>query len=198
MRKLLVVLGLPIDNLTLDEALDPCEEFIAAGRATGRTHLVPTVNTHFVVNALHDPELQRILREADMTTADGMPMVWASRLLGVPLPGRVTGADMAPALAARASRRGHSIYGVRERAPWAFCGSLARLPKPSPRLRPVCPGGRRRPRVDGASRADFVTRPRSPSVGRDVRKAGFSDAGRGAAGLLAGTWGRPGSPHFTN
>lgn len=116
MRKLLVVLGLPIDNLTLDEALDRCEEFIAVGRATGRTHQVATINTHFVVNALHDPELQRILQEADMTTADGMPLVWASRLLGAPLPGRVTGADMVPALAARAARRGYSIYflGARE------------------------------------------------------------------------------------
>ncbi|MCX7790922.1 MAG: WecB/TagA/CpsF family glycosyltransferase [Chloroflexaceae bacterium] len=116
MRKLLVVLGLPIDSLTLDEALDRCEEFIAAGRTTGRTHQIATVNTHFVVNALQDPELRRILQEADMTTADGMPLVWASRLLGAPLPGRVTGADMVPALAARAARRGYSIYflGARE------------------------------------------------------------------------------------
>lgn len=116
MRRLLVVLGIPIDHLTMDEALARCDEFIAVGRATGRTHQIATINADFVVNALHDPELRRILQEADMTTADGMPLVWASRLLGGSLPGRVTGADMVPALAARAAERGYSIYllGARE------------------------------------------------------------------------------------
>ncbi|MGB9633650.1 MAG: hypothetical protein ACPL8I_09985, partial [Chloroflexaceae bacterium] len=107
-----------------------------------------------------------------MTTADGGPMVWASCLLAAPLPGRMTGADMAPALAARASRRGHSIYGVRKRAPCAFCGSLARLPKPLPRL-PGMPGRTVTARADGAARADFVTWPRGPSAGRSVGKARF-------------------------
>jgi N-acetylglucosaminyldiphosphoundecaprenol N-acetyl-beta-D-mannosaminyltransferase len=57
MRKLLVVLGVPVDNLTMEEALDRCDEFIAVGRATGRTHQIATVNADFVVNSLHDPEL---------------------------------------------------------------------------------------------------------------------------------------------
>ncbi|WP_298819642.1 WecB/TagA/CpsF family glycosyltransferase [Chloroflexus sp.] len=116
MRKLLVILGVPVDNLTMAEALDRCDEFIAVGRATGRLHQIATVNADFVVNALHDPELRRILQEADMATADGMPLVWASRLLGGPLPGRVTGADMVPALAERAAQRGYSIFflGARE------------------------------------------------------------------------------------
>ncbi len=116
MRRLLVILGVPIDNLTMEEALERCDAFIAAGRATGRTHQIATANANFVVNSLHDPELRRILQEADMTTADGMPLVWASRLLGRPLPGRVTGVDLVTVLAARAVERGYSIYflGARE------------------------------------------------------------------------------------
>lgn len=110
MRKLLVVLGVPVDNMTMDEALARCDEFVSVGRATGRTHQIATVNADFVVNSLHDPELRRILQEADMATADGMPLVWASRLLGGPLPGRVTGADLVPALAERAAAKGYSIY----------------------------------------------------------------------------------------
>jgi N-acetylglucosaminyldiphosphoundecaprenol N-acetyl-beta-D-mannosaminyltransferase len=100
----------------MDEALDRCDEFIAVGRATGRTHQIATVNADFVVNSLHDPELQRILQESDMSTADGMPLVWGSRLLGGRLPGRVTGADMVPALAHRAAQKGYSIFflGARE------------------------------------------------------------------------------------
>lgn len=110
MRKLLVVLGVPVDNMTMGEALARCDEFISVGRATGRTHQIATVNADFVVNSIHDPELRRILQEADMATADGMPLVWASRLLGGPLPGRVTGADLVPALAERAAEKGYSIY----------------------------------------------------------------------------------------
>jgi N-acetylglucosaminyldiphosphoundecaprenol N-acetyl-beta-D-mannosaminyltransferase len=116
MRKLLVVLGIPVDNLTMEEALDRCDEFIKQGRATGKTHQIATVNADFVVNSLHDPELRRILQEADMTTADGMPLIWAARLLDGPMPGRVTGADMVPALATRSAQKGYSIFflGARE------------------------------------------------------------------------------------
>jgi len=45
-----------------------------------------------------------------MATADGMPLVWGARLLGVNLAGRVTGADMVPALAERANQKGYTLY----------------------------------------------------------------------------------------
>ncbi len=109
MRKL-IVLGVPIDDLTMDAALKRLEAFIAAGRQNGRTHQLATVNADFVVNSLHDPELRRILQQSDMATPDGMPLVWAARLLGMPLEGRVTGADMVPALAELAAQKGYSIF----------------------------------------------------------------------------------------
>jgi N-acetylglucosaminyldiphosphoundecaprenol N-acetyl-beta-D-mannosaminyltransferase len=110
MRKLLIILGVPIDDLTMGQALDRIDEFVQTGRTTGRTHQVATINADFVVNSLHDPELQRILQESDMATADGMPLVWGARLLGVPIEDRVTGADMVPALAERAAERDHSLF----------------------------------------------------------------------------------------
>ncbi|MBX3013833.1 MAG: WecB/TagA/CpsF family glycosyltransferase [Caldilineaceae bacterium] len=110
MRKLLIILGTPIDDINMDEALNRMEDFIAAGRVTGKGHQIATVNADFVVKSLHDAELRRILQEADMATADGMPLVWSARLLGVPIEGRVTGADMVPALAERAAQKGFSIY----------------------------------------------------------------------------------------
>lgn len=122
MRKLLVILGIPVDDLTMEEALDRIESFIEIGRRTGKSHQIATANADFVVKALHDPELRHLLQEADMTTADGMPLVWGARLLGVPLQGRVTGADMVPALAKRAADKGYSLYllgaapGVADRA----------------------------------------------------------------------------------
>ena len=106
MRKLVVVSGLPIDDLNMEEALDRLEDFVKIGRETGKTHQVATVNADFVVKAGHDPELRYLLQDADMATADGMPLVWGARLLGVSLEGRVAGSDMIPALAERAAKKG--------------------------------------------------------------------------------------------
>lgn len=110
MRELVVVLGIPIDNLQMGEALDRIEAFVDTGRVTGQVHQITTVNADFVVNALRDAELRFILQNADMATADGMPLVWGSRLLGVPMRGRLAGADLVPALAERAAQKGMSIY----------------------------------------------------------------------------------------
>ena len=109
-RKLLVVLGTPVDAVTMDEALSRVDEFIAIGRATGKGHQIATINADFVVKSLRDTQLRHILRCADMATADGIALVWGARLLGVPIKGRVTGVDMVSAMAQRAAATGHSIY----------------------------------------------------------------------------------------
>lgn len=110
MRKLLIILGVPIDDLNMEEALERLDRFVAEGRKTGKSHQVATVNADFVVKAARDVELRQILLGADMATADGMPLVWGARALGVPLEGRVTGADLVPALAERAAQKDYSLY----------------------------------------------------------------------------------------
>lgn len=110
MRKLVLVLGVPIDDVNMSEALDRIEAFIQIGRATGKSHQIATVNADFVVKAQYDPELRYLLQEADMATADGMPLVWGARLLGVSLEDRVAGSDMVPALIERAAAKGYSVY----------------------------------------------------------------------------------------
>ncbi|NLB97085.1 MAG: WecB/TagA/CpsF family glycosyltransferase [Armatimonadetes bacterium] len=107
MRRLTVVLGVPVDEVTQAEALDRIEEFVARG---GRVHQVATVNSDFLARALADPELLHILRHVDLATADGMPLVWASRVLGGSIPERVTGADLVPALAERFAASGRSLF----------------------------------------------------------------------------------------
>jgi len=109
-RKLLIISGVPIDDITMPEAVDRIEQFIAIGRAIGKSHQIATVNADFVIKAQNDPELPRILQESDMATADGMPLVWGARRLGVPLTGRVTGADLVPALATRAAEKKYAIF----------------------------------------------------------------------------------------
>jgi N-acetylglucosaminyldiphosphoundecaprenol N-acetyl-beta-D-mannosaminyltransferase len=110
MRKLVVILGVPIDLLGVSETLDRIERMVQVGRASGRIHQVATVNADFVVRAQFDPELRYLLQQADLLTADGMPLVWGARWLGQSLEGRVAGADLVPLLAERAAQKGLSIY----------------------------------------------------------------------------------------
>jgi len=110
-------LGIPVDSLTLSTAVDRVMEMVDQGREDRIARLVATLNVDFLVNALgysharpRNPELLEILRSADLVTADGFPIVLLSRIMGTPVPERVTGADLVPALAERAARNGASIY----------------------------------------------------------------------------------------
>ncbi|MCX6054719.1 MAG: WecB/TagA/CpsF family glycosyltransferase [Chloroflexi bacterium] len=121
MRKLLVIAGVPIDDLTMEEALVQIEEFIK----TKRPHQIATVNADFVVKVWDDSELRNILNNADLLTADGMPLVWGAKLLGVNLQGRVTGADLVPAIAERGAKLGWRIF---------FLGGKAGVPEKAAKI----------------------------------------------------------------
>lgn len=106
MRNPVAVLGIPIDDLDLEQVLRRVEEFISSRRF----HQVATVNVDFLVKAMADPELRWILQTADLTPPDGMPLVWLARAVGAKLPGRVTGADMVPRLVELSQERGYRIF----------------------------------------------------------------------------------------
>ena len=112
-----VLLGLPFDALTTAQALDRIFQFAAQGPGEEGCRSVATVNVDFIVNTWspfrdrpRDPALAAILRRADLTVPDGMPLVWLSRLLGTPLPERVTGADLVPLIAERAAKDGRKLF----------------------------------------------------------------------------------------
>ena len=105
-------MGCKVDNLNMAETLDVVEGFIHAG--TPHQHVV--VNVDKIVKANRDPALRQIINDCDLINADGMPVVWASRLLGKPLKERVTGVDLFEALMAQAALKGWRVYllGARE------------------------------------------------------------------------------------
>src|SRR5262245_41222003 len=84
------ICGIPVANLTEDEAVSAISNLIA----TAGAHYATVVNAAKIVAANRDPGLRQILLEADFVTADGMSVVWASRLLGKPLKQRVTGIEL--------------------------------------------------------------------------------------------------------
>ena len=102
----IAILGVSFDNVTLQTALDRIEGMIASGRP----HYMVTANVDFLVQARTDVELRRILLESHLVLCDGTPVLWASRLLGNPLPERVAGADLVPRLIQRAASKGYRLF----------------------------------------------------------------------------------------
>ena len=103
-----VVLGLPFHNVTFAEAVAWTRDRIRSRRPG----YIATANIDFVMQAQHDPELQRILLEADLVVADGIPIVWLSGWLGPRLKARVTGSDLVPMFAEMARDNGFSIFNL--------------------------------------------------------------------------------------
>jgi N-acetylglucosaminyldiphosphoundecaprenol N-acetyl-beta-D-mannosaminyltransferase len=113
-RRSVAVLGVPFDNVTMHEAIEVIE-----GQIEERGfHQVATANVDFVINAIRDRSLQEMLCSCDLVVPDGMPIVWASRLMGAKLKERVSGVDLIPRLAELASKRSYGIYflGASERS----------------------------------------------------------------------------------
>jgi N-acetylglucosaminyldiphosphoundecaprenol N-acetyl-beta-D-mannosaminyltransferase len=108
----ITMMGCQIDNLTMEETLQKVEGFIQSGHP--HQHVV--VNVDKLVKAERDAELRRIINDCALINADGMPVVWASRLLGKPLKERVAGVDLFEALMRRSADKQWRVYllGARE------------------------------------------------------------------------------------
>ena len=127
--------GTGIDRITEAEVVAVVRDALAHGRG-GR---IITPNIDILRRAAAEPDLRRYLDEADLTVADGMPLIWASRLGGAPLPERVAGSSLIWSLSAGLGRDGRSIFVVGGTpAPRGLDGATraaARLAAVSPGLR---------------------------------------------------------------
>ncbi len=95
-----------IDVLTFAEALDRIVALIRSGAGGS----VFTPNVDHVVTAEDDLAFRAAYAAADLSLADGQPLVWASRLLGAPLPEKVSGSDLAWPLLERAAQLRWRVY----------------------------------------------------------------------------------------
>jgi N-acetylglucosaminyldiphosphoundecaprenol N-acetyl-beta-D-mannosaminyltransferase len=100
------LLGAPLDPVTLGDALRLVDEAVASRRPT----LNASLNAAKLVRMQTDSELRESIELCDLVTADGVPVVWAARALGHPVPGRVNGTDLMELLFAHAAERGYSVY----------------------------------------------------------------------------------------
>jgi len=98
--------GIPIAAITMADAVARVERAIA-DRA--RLH-IGVVNAAKIVNMHRDARLRDDVLASDLVLADGMSIVWASRVLGGPLPERVAGIDLMHTMLARGDRLGWRVF----------------------------------------------------------------------------------------
>lgn len=112
MSRRIKLMGCAIDNLSMEETLQTVEKFVQ----TGKPHQHVVVNVDKLVKASRDADLRRIINDCALVNVDGMPVVWAARLLGMPLKERVAGVDLFEALMRRAADKGWRVFllGARE------------------------------------------------------------------------------------
>jgi exopolysaccharide biosynthesis WecB/TagA/CpsF family protein/anti-anti-sigma factor len=105
-RAPIAILGVPFDNLNLEETLSIAQEMIA----TGTPHYVTTVGVDFIAAAMDDLELRRILFDAHLVVAEDQTVVWASKILGNKLAENVTVPHLIPKLLTMAEQRNWRVF----------------------------------------------------------------------------------------
>ncbi|NMO56995.1 WecB/TagA/CpsF family glycosyltransferase [Actinoplanes sp. TBRC 11911] len=100
--------GTGFDRITEEEVVAVVRDALARGR--GGRILTPNIDVMRLARTNED--VRRLLGEADLIVADGMPLVWASRLSGTPLPERVAGSSLIWSLSAGLGRDRRSIYVI--------------------------------------------------------------------------------------
>jgi N-acetylglucosaminyldiphosphoundecaprenol N-acetyl-beta-D-mannosaminyltransferase len=103
------VLGTRVDGTSYEGAVRRIIEWAREGRSAS----VCAAAVSNVMEAHDDPRFHLVMRRADLVTPDGMPLVWALRMLGVREASRVAGTDLVPRVLelAAASRTPVGFYG---------------------------------------------------------------------------------------
>jgi N-acetylglucosaminyldiphosphoundecaprenol N-acetyl-beta-D-mannosaminyltransferase len=87
-----------------------CVELVYQALVAGVGGWIVTVNLHHLKLFADLPSYAALCAGATLRVADGMPLVWASRMQGTPLPERIAGVDLLGSLSAAAARDGRRIF----------------------------------------------------------------------------------------
>ncbi|CAA9442127.1 MAG: N-acetylmannosaminyltransferase, partial [uncultured Ramlibacter sp.] len=98
--------GMALASVNSDQLLDILFGHLGEGQGTW----LVTANLDFLRRFAKDPAARELYSDADVRIADGMPLVWASRVRGTPLPERVAGASLVRPVCRRAAAEGRSVY----------------------------------------------------------------------------------------
>jgi N-acetylglucosaminyldiphosphoundecaprenol N-acetyl-beta-D-mannosaminyltransferase len=105
-RNTVTLMGVAIDRLTQRETIDR----VIGALDSERGGWITTPNLDHLRIASRSAEIRELVAQADVTVADGMPLIWASALLGDRLPERVPGSDLIWSLTAAVARWGGDVH----------------------------------------------------------------------------------------
>lgn len=115
------IFGIPVSTLSQTETIKVFPELIKRYEREKKAQYIATLNMDFLSNCFHtfslkvkNNELYDTLKNADLVTADGMPIVWFGKMNNSRIHERVTGADMIFDVARYASLLGHKVYYIGE------------------------------------------------------------------------------------
>lgn len=100
------IFGIAINAMTMGQVLQLIHEKITSKQKLQ----IGVVNAAKVVNMQNDPVLHDDVLSSDIILADGMSVVWASKILGKPLPERVTGIDLMMDLLAQGNEHKYKVF----------------------------------------------------------------------------------------
>lgn len=116
--KIVEVLGMRISDLSMEEVLSVIDELIRGNKPSS----IFTANAQHVRLFHADPEFAEAYNAATLVTADGFPIIWASKILGHPIKNKVCGSDLTEKLCSLSAEREYRIYflgaakGIAEKA----------------------------------------------------------------------------------
>lgn len=102
------VLDFPITALRFDDQIQTILRWAIANESKA----VCVANVHMLMEAYWNPEFAGILKNADLVTPDGMPLVWMMRLLGARYQNRVAGMDILLSICQLAQKLDISLFFV--------------------------------------------------------------------------------------
>ncbi len=102
----LEILGCPVDRVSLQSATAKLETLIE----TGGVHQAIVLPVNSIMHGRRHRRFLDICNRASIVLPDGVPLLWASRILGAPIPGRVAGSDLFWELSRVAEKKGYSCF----------------------------------------------------------------------------------------
>ncbi len=100
------ILGVHVDMVDINGAADKIMSFFDEDRL----HSVYTPNSEIIMEAYKNPGFAKVLNNADLLTADGIGVVYASRILKKPIRERAAGYDIARVVLSRINNTEHKLY----------------------------------------------------------------------------------------
>ncbi len=106
--------NISIDNISMTGTLEKIDDYVRMGQPVS----IVTPNADHIVRLQNDGDFLNTYKQSALILADGMPLIWASRLLQTPLVSRVAGSDLFIEVCRIAPERGFRLFflGGREGA----------------------------------------------------------------------------------